>query len=192
MTKPTINLRDLIVLVADGSSYFSMLVHGMLRGFGTSKVIEVRTAVDALRIMGSQHIDVLICDSKLPSNGGHALIRAIRRKSDHDHRTVPILMMSADTREMTVKRARDAGANMVIAKPMSPANLYDRLAWIALTPRKFIDAPNYFGPDRRFKIEGYSGGVGRRKTDRPVEVPPDAAPGLVPGAGAGELGMDGR
>jgi two-component system, chemotaxis family, chemotaxis protein CheY len=120
MTQPTINLRDLIVLVADGSSYFSMLVHGMLRGFGTSKVIDARTSVDALRILSSQRIDVLICDAKLPPNGGHALIRALRRKADHDHRTIPILMMSADTRETTVKRARDAGANMLIAKPMSP------------------------------------------------------------------------
>ena len=192
MSKPTINLRDLIVLVADGSSYFSMLVHGMLRAFGTSKVIDARTAVDALRILSSQRIDVLICDAKLAPNGGHALVRAIRRKADHEHRTIPILMMSADTRETMVKRARDAGANMLIAKPMSPANLYDRLAWIALTPRKFIDAPNYFGPDRRFKIEGYSGGAGRRKTDRPVDVAPDAAPALVPSAGAAEMEIDGR
>jgi CheY-like chemotaxis protein len=177
--KPTINLRDLIVLVADGSSYFSMLVHSMLRGFGTGKVIEVRNTVDALRLLGSQRIDVLICDSKLPPHGGHALTRAIRRKSDHDHRMVPILIMSADTREMTIKRARDAGANMVIAKPMSPINLYDRLAWIALTPRQFVDSPNYFGPDRRFKIEGYPSGVGRRKTDKPIEVTEEAGPALA-------------
>jgi CheY-like chemotaxis protein len=179
MTKPTINLRDLVVLVADGSSYFSMLVHGMLRGFGASKVIEVRNAVDGLRILSSQRIDILICDSKLPPHGGHALTRAIRRKPNHDHRMIPILVMSADTRETTIKRARDAGANMVIAKPMSPVNLYDRLAWIALTPRQFVDAPNYFGPDRRFKIEGYPGGVGRRKTDKPIEVAEEVGPALA-------------
>ncbi len=179
MIKPTINLRDVVVLVADGSSYFSMLVHGMLRGFGTSKVIEARNAVDALRVLSSHRIDVLICDSKLPPHGGHALTRAIRRKADHDHRMIPILVMSADTRETTIKRARDAGANMVIAKPMSPVNLYDRLAWIAVTPRQFVDSPNYFGPDRRFKIEGYPGGVGRRKTDKPIEVAEEVGPALA-------------
>jgi hypothetical protein len=47
--------------------------------------------------------------------------------------------MTSDARESTVKRARDAGANMVIVKPLSPNSLYDRLAWIALTPRKFAD-----------------------------------------------------
>ena len=64
-------------------------------------------------------------------------------------------MMTNDAREATIKRARDSGANMVIAKPISPASLYDRLAWIAFNPRKFVDTATYFGPDRRFKIEGY-------------------------------------
>jgi CheY-like chemotaxis protein len=175
MSKPSINLRNLVILVADGSSYFSMLVHGMLRGFGTSKVIEVRDAVDALRVMNNQRIDVLICDSKLPPHGGQALTRAIRRRPDNEHRTIPILIMSADTREATIKRARDAGANMVVAKPLSPLNLYDRLTWIALTPRQFVDCSNYFGPDRRFKNDGYQRGPGRRKVDQADVAAADSA-----------------
>ena len=34
-TPPNMNLRDLVILVADPSSYISMLIHGMLRGFGS-------------------------------------------------------------------------------------------------------------------------------------------------------------
>jgi hypothetical protein len=68
---------------------------------------------------------------------------------------------------------------MVIAKPISPANLYDRLAWIALTPRQFVDAPTYFGPDRRFKIEGYPGGVGRRKGDKDLAIAEESGPALA-------------
>jgi DNA-binding response OmpR family regulator len=93
---------------------------------------------------------------------------------------MPVLVMSSDTRETAIRRARDVGANMVIAKPISPASLYDRLAWVALTPRQFIDAPTYFGPDRRFKIEGYPGGVGRRKSDK-VEVAEESGPALGQG-----------
>jgi hypothetical protein len=68
---------------------------------------------------------------------------------------------------------------MVIAKPISPASLYDRLTWIALTPRQFVDAPTYFGPDRRFKIEGYPNGVGRRKGDNALEVSEETGPALA-------------
>jgi hypothetical protein len=87
--------------------------------------------------------------------------------------------MTSDARENTIKSARDAGANMVVTKPMSPSSLYDRLSWIAFNPRNFIDAPTYFGPDRRFKIEGYPTGVGRRKGDKPIEVAEESGPALA-------------
>ena len=179
MTDRSINLRDLVILVADPSSYMSMLIHSMLRGFGSNKVLEARSSTNVLQVLTNQKIDILICDSRLPPHGGLPLTRAIRRKQDNANRTIPILVMTSDGRETTVKLARDAGANMVIAKPMSPGSLYDRLAWIAFNPRQFVDTPTYFGPDRRFKIEGYPNGVGRRAGDKIVEIGEEAGPALA-------------
>lgn len=179
MATPTVNLRDLVVLIADPSSYLSMLVHGILRGFGAHKVLEVRNSMGVLQALSGQKIDILLCDARLRPHGGLSLTHAIRRKIDNENRMMPIMVMSSDTRETAIKRARDAGANMVIAKPISPANLYDRLAWIALTTRQFVDAPTYFGPDRRFKIEGYPNGVGRRKGDKIEAVAEESGPALA-------------
>lgn len=179
MANPTINLRGLVILIADQSSYMSMLLHSMLRGFGANKVLEVRNCVDVIQTLSNQKVDILLCDSRLPPRGGLALTHALRRKTDNEHRTMPILLMTSDVRESTIKRARDVGANMVIAKPMSPTSLYDRLAWIAFNPRPFVDTGNYFGPDRRFKIEGYPKGVGRRKGDKIVEVADVEGPALA-------------
>jgi two-component system chemotaxis response regulator CheY len=181
MARFSINLRDLVILVADPSSYMSMLIHSMLRGFGSNKVLEARSSTSVLQILTNQKIDILICDSRLPPHGGLPLTRAIRRKQDNANRTIPILVMTSDGRETSVKLARDAGANMVIAKPMSPGSLYDRLAWIAFNPRQFVDTPTYFGPDRRFKIEGYPNGVGRRKGDKAVEIAEESGPALAQG-----------
>jgi len=181
MARFSINLRDLVILVADPSSYMSMLIHSMLRGFGSNKVLEARSSTNVLQILTNQKIDILICDARLPPHGGLPLTRAIRRKQDNANRTIPILVMTSDGRETTVKLARDAGANMVIAKPMSPGSLYDRFAWIAFNPRQFVDTPTYFGPDRRFKIEGYPAGVGRRKGDKAVEIGEEAGPALAQG-----------
>jgi CheY-like chemotaxis protein len=178
MTPGNLNLNSLIILVADPSPYVTTLIHRMLRGFGASKVLEVRSCGDVLQTLTRQKVDILICDSRLPPHGGLSLTRSIRNKKDSDHRTMPILMMVRDTREATIKLSRDVGANMVIAKPISPANLYDRLSWIAFQPRKFIDTANYFGPDRRFKIEGHPNGVGRRKGDKAVEIAAESGPAL--------------
>jgi two-component system, chemotaxis family, chemotaxis protein CheY len=179
LANPNMNLRDLLILVADPSSYMSALIHSMLRGFGSNKVLMVRNSVGVYHAMTAQRIDLLICDARLPLHGGLQLTRALRSKTDDEHRTLPILIMTADSRESTIKQARDAGANMVIAKPLSPARLYDRLAWIAFKPRKFVDTTTYFGPDRRFKIEGYPSGIGRRKGDNVTEAAQDSAPALA-------------
>lgn len=178
MKSAAINLRDLVILIADPSPYIGMLTQSMLRGFGATKIVDTRTSVGAMRTLSGQKVDILLCDARLPSHGGLHLTQAIRRNTSNENRTLPILLMCSDTQISTVKNARDAGANMVIAKPMSPASLYDRLTWIAFNPRKFVDTASYFGPDRRFKIEGYPNGVGRRIGDKAVEIAEESGPAL--------------
>ena len=179
MKNPTVNLRDLVILVADPNAYARRITNGILRAFGANKVLEVDQALSLFQVLTSQKIDILLCDTRLPPHGGLMLTRSIRRNANNENRTIPILLMSTDTSEGTIKNARDAGANMVVAKPMSPSSLYDRLGWIAFNPRPFIDTASYFGPDRRFKIEGYPGGVGRRKGDKLVEVAEEVGPVLA-------------
>jgi two-component system, chemotaxis family, chemotaxis protein CheY len=179
MKNATINLRDLVILIADPSAYLCHLTHSMLRGFGASKMLAVRSSTAVLQILKEQKIDILLCDSGLAPHSGLKLTQAIRRNVNNPNRTVPILIMTGDTRENSIKEARDAGANMVLTKPMSPASLYDRLSWIAFNPRNFVDAASYFGPDRRFKIEGYPTGAGRRKSDNVVEVGDESGSALA-------------
>ena len=167
MTTATINIKGLVFLVADANPYFSRIIVSLLRSFGATAITEVRNSFDAIQTLNTQKIDILLCDDRLPPHGGLQVTFAIRRKRDNENRTIPILIMSGDARESLVKIARDAGASMVMAKPVSATSLYDRLTWIAFTPRQYVDTPSYYGPDRRFKNEGGPGGVGRRKGDKP-------------------------
>jgi len=168
MTTATINIKGLVFLVADANPYFSRIVVGLLRSFGANNITEVRNSYDAIQMLSSQKVDILLCDDKLPPHGGLQVTHAIRRKRDNENRTIPVLIMAGNPRESLIKIARDAGANMVMAKPVSATGLYDRLTWIAFNPRQFVDTPIYYGPDRRFKSEPIPGGVGRRKGDKPL------------------------
>lgn len=175
----TINLGGLVILVADPNPYLRKLIFGMLRSFGANKLLEVDGLPSLLQTLSDQKIDILLCDMRFPPIGGLKVTENIRRTESNENRTMPILIMSSDGRETTIKSARDAGANMVVAKPISAKSLYDRLAWIAFTPRKFVDTATYFGPDRRFKIEGYPNGVGRRKGDNALDVAEAVGPTLA-------------
>ncbi len=165
-------------MIADSNPYTLTLTHSILRGFGALKVTEVRDSNTALQVLTEHRPDIFLCDIRLAPVGGIEFIRFIRSRSDLPFRTIPILVMTGDARVSEIRRARDCGANMVVAKPISPAALYERLVWVAFNPRKFVDTEHFFGPDRRFKIEGLPGGVGRRDEDAPEAVGDDAGPAL--------------
>ena len=70
-----------------------------------------------------------------------------------------------------VIKARDCGANYIIAKPITPKTIMDRILWIAREDRMGIDCDTYVGPDRRFRRLGPPAGmVGRRSGDLNDEI----------------------
>ena len=129
-----INIAGLSFLLADPNPHSLAIIHGILRGFGANRVIEVRNRRDAIQVLMDQKIDMMLLEPRLPPGSGLAFVKGIRGDLNNPCRTLPILVVTGDTRTSTVKAARDSGANMVIAKPVSPTTLYDRLAWVAFHP----------------------------------------------------------
>ncbi|HTZ00780.1 MAG TPA: response regulator [Xanthobacteraceae bacterium] len=174
----TINVSGLAFLLVDPNPHSSTIIHGILRGFGATRIIEVRTGMDAIQALNDQKIDMMMVEPSLENGKGLAFIRSMRQDANNPFRTIPILVVTGDTRPSVIKAARDCGANMVIAKPMSPASLYERLTWVAFNPRAFIETKTYFGPDRRFKIEGFPGGKGRRAGDNDTVIAAEEGPAM--------------
>jgi CheY-like chemotaxis protein len=170
MSNPDKSLRGVSYLIADANIYFSSLLFSMLKGFGADKIVQTRDWPSAIEALATSQVDVLLCDSMLPPGGGIRFVRGLRTDVEAHYRKIPILFMTNDGRVSTIRAARDAGANMIIMKPLSPKNLHERLMFVAFDGRAFIETPTYYGPDRRFKIEGFPDGQGRRKGDLPVEV----------------------
>ena len=58
-------------------------------------------------------------------------------------------------------------------------SLYSRLVWVTFDPRGYVETPTYYGPDRRFKIEGFPDGQGTWgatcRCDLAVEVASDGS-----------------
>lgn len=186
MTKPALNLQSLRFLVADGNSYFQTILYGILHALGAQHIAVTGTGDEALARSRSDITDLLICDWSLPEVDGFDLVRRIRTDSHNPNRYTPVIVLTSHAQAHTVERARDCGANFVLAKPISPKLLYDRLLWIAEDPRPFVMAPGgYNGPDRRFKKDGASSvEVERRGRPHAAAAPPVTAPSLGPAVAA--------
>ena len=153
MTNTALDLQHIRVLVADGNDYFQSIVLGILHAFGARHVNVASCGASALQRSRQDVTDLVICDAALPEIDGYDLVRNIRSDNDNPNRYTPVIVLTSHTQAGNIVRARDCGANIVLAKPISPKALYQRLVWITEDPRPFVITPVYIGPDRRFKAD---------------------------------------
>lgn len=75
-------------------------------------------ALDRFAASPSGEFDAILMDIRMPVMDGYTATRAIRALSHPDAQTVPIIAMTADAFAEDVQRAKDAGMNAHIAKPI--------------------------------------------------------------------------
>lgn len=165
MAQARLNLRNVTTLLVDRDHFTRALVAQMLRGFGMDSPTIAETGAQAKHHLLHHYADLCIVEAALPDMPSADLIRWIRRQEKSPFRFVPILVMSGYTQLRMVSSVRDAGANLVVKKPVSPQSLLDRIAWLARTPRPFIEAGDFIGPDRRFRDVAPPQGELRREGD---------------------------
>lgn len=146
-----LNLENLAVLVVENSTMMRTILREMLVHFGVRKVVLVANAEEAIDAIQDGVFDVIILDFFLGKRDGGDFARLLRRTTNNPNRATPILLISALPGHEKVVKARDCGIDEMLAKPISPKNLYLRLHTILTKPRPFIVSDKYVGPCRRRK-----------------------------------------
>lgn len=124
MSEPghTTGAEPALLLVADDDKDARELYASMLRGAGY-RVIEATNGRDAIDLVVSHHPAAVLMDRVMPLSDG---IDATRRlKADPATEPVPVVALTADTRQATVLAALEAGCDAFLAKPCSPEALLD-------------------------------------------------------------------
>jgi CheY-like chemotaxis protein len=170
MAQPRLNLSKVGVLLIDRNAYSRALIAQALRGFDIKHILGAETGAAGLEILGQTGVDLCLIEADLPDMTGADMIRAIRRLPREPLRFVPIIVLSGYTQFNQLSLVRDAGANLVLQKPVSPQALFDRIGWLGRTKRAYIEAANYIGPDRRFRDISPPDGAHKRATDKPEDV----------------------
>lgn len=145
-----INLAGAVTMVVDDSAFSADITSSALLGFGIKTRHSLRSAAEAIEMLGEVEVDLLVVDCEMPGMDGFDLVHWLRR-SGPPNAFVPVIMTAAHIRRSMVARARDCGANFIITKPFSAASLLERIVWVARDGRPFLEVGDYFGPDRRFR-----------------------------------------
>ncbi|MDP8909546.1 MAG: response regulator, partial [Chloroflexota bacterium] len=96
------------------------------------EVAEVDTGEAAVLEMAcSGCVDAVLTTNALADGSGLALVRWVRAGHAHQCRDVPVLVLSGDDSDEFKVRAYDAGADMVVAKPIDLDVLHRKLLAIS-------------------------------------------------------------
>jgi CheY-like chemotaxis protein/nitrogen-specific signal transduction histidine kinase len=131
-----VNLTGLRVLVVDDEPDTLDLLRRVL-GDSQAQVAAAPSVEAALATLGAFNPHVLISDVSMPGRDGYELIRAVRSTTGPED--LPAAALTAYSRPEDAARAREAGFQMHLSKPVEPYELVQvvaRLAGrdVALTP----------------------------------------------------------
>ncbi len=144
------NLSRATVMVVDDDPFSLKITSQALLAFGMRASHQYSSAEAASPALMGEAVDLLIVDAEMPGLDGYELVRQVRLSGHDPNAFVPVIMLASHTRQSRVTAARDCGANFIVAKPISPALLLERILWVARQPRQFLQTTTYSGPDRRF------------------------------------------
>ena len=105
----------LTILVADDDPIIRLLIEDHLSGLGHA-VVQARCGREAVAILQTQAIDLVLLDLVMPDGDGFEVLRML--DETHDMPWRPVIVISSHHEETLVLRALEAGADDYLTKPV--------------------------------------------------------------------------
>lgn len=169
-------------LIVDDNVDHRGLISRILTSFGLNRQEKRDSIASAKEAVYLQEFDLMLIEAAINGSEGFAFVRWLRRFAPEPNRYCPVLIVTSATQREKVAEGRDSGANFVVAKPVTPSVLMERIVWVGKDQRHFVETNSYAGPDRRFQHFGPPVGMrGRRKDDLAPEIGAASEPNMSQG-----------
>jgi two-component system, chemotaxis family, chemotaxis protein CheY len=111
------------VLVVDDSRSMRKIIWKILRllGFELGECLEASNGQEALDILKSKSIDLILSDVNMPVMDGIGFIRSLREKNIC--RDTPVVFITTEANEDRLNQLMDLGARGYIRKPFRPEEM---------------------------------------------------------------------
>lgn len=113
------------VLVVEDNRTMGQIVRNLLRLIGFTQVDNVFDGATALGMLRESDYGLIISDWNMQPMTGQALLEEVR--ADPGLKSVPFIVVTAESKLTTITAARDAGATGYIVKPFSGETLKQKI-----------------------------------------------------------------
>ncbi len=113
-------------ITVDDSSTMRRIIKNTIKriGYGDD-VLEAENGKEALEILNTTPVDVIITDWNMPVMDGLTFVKKVRADKRFDD--VPIIMVTTEAAKEDIITALKAGVNNYIVKPFTPDVLKDKI-----------------------------------------------------------------
>ncbi|THD64795.1 response regulator [Phenylobacterium sp.] len=154
------------ILLVDDNHHMRVLLSEILKAVGVRHIFEASDGAQALKMMRGQQIDIIMTDLSMQPLDGIDFVRLLRRSPDSPNQMCPVVMITGHSTMARVQEARNAGVNEFLAKPLTARGVVERINQIVEHPRPYVKTDDYFGPDRRRRVDPHYPGPWRRDSDK--------------------------
>lgn len=113
------------VLVVDDYQTMTRIIRNLLKQIGFSDVDDASDGTDALEKIASRQYGLVISDWNMEPMTGFELLKHIR--ANERTRTIPFIMVTAESKAENVIAAKKAGVNNYIVKPFNADTLRKKI-----------------------------------------------------------------
>lgn len=112
------------ILACDDNQFLAKIIQMQLSKDNLGSVTLATDGKEAMRLVRDQQFDLLLLDLYMPYHSGFELLHYVRQQLKL---TIPVIMLSSEGLDITVKKAFELGANDFLAKPFDPNTLMHRI-----------------------------------------------------------------
>jgi len=120
--------KNMKILVVDDFSTMRRIIKNLLRDLGFTNTQEADDGNTGLPMLQSGNFDFLITDWNMPGMTGIDLLKAVR--ADPRLSTLPVLMVTAESKREQIIEAAQAGVNGYVVKPFTVTILEEKIGKI--------------------------------------------------------------
>ena len=114
-----------LIMIIDDSPSLREVVSISLKTAGY-EIMEATDGKDALSKLNGRKVHLMICDVNMPVMDGISFVKEVKKLPNH--RFVPIIMLTTESRESRKVEGQLAGAKAWVVKPFRPEQMLDAVA----------------------------------------------------------------
>lgn len=117
--------KDMKILIVDDFSTMRRIIKNLLRDLGFTNTSEADDGLTALPMLQGGKYDFLVTDWNMPGMQGIDLLKAVR--ADAELASLPVLMVTAESKKDQIVEAAQAGVNGYVVKPFTAVTLKEKI-----------------------------------------------------------------